>query len=126
MKRIYPAIFEAEDQGFVVSFPDLKGCVTEGDSLIEAISMAEDALGAYLASNYERGIEAPKPSDIEALHTPNGFASYITTDVGKFLKNNKAVKKTLTIPGWLNDEAEKSGVNFSAILQNALKEELNV
>jgi predicted RNase H-like HicB family nuclease len=126
MKKVYPAIFHPEGNGYYVTFPDLKGCVTEGDDLAEAIEMASEALGLYLASEYDRGITSPAPSDIAEVDAEDGFASYVTANVSRYLKSGKAVKKTLTIPEWLNAEAERAGVNFSAVLQDALKKRLAV
>jgi predicted RNase H-like HicB family nuclease len=126
MKKVYPALFHPDEGGYYVTFPDLKGCVTEGDDLAEAIEMASEALGLYLASEHDRGIASPAPSDITDVDAGDGFASYVTTNVGRYLKSGKAIKKTLTIPEWLNVEAERAGVNFSAILQEALKKQLAV
>jgi len=124
----YPAIFTAEDIGFSVSFPDLPGCFTEGDTLEEAYKMAASAIGLYTQTengNFEFPT-ASSPKDIEL--DKNEFLVLIKFDLVEYLKNNseKSVKKTLTIPSWLNNLAEQNNVNFSNVLQNALKEYLNV
>jgi predicted RNase H-like HicB family nuclease len=125
---IYPAVFHAEEVGgYSVKFPDLLGCVTEGDSLAEAFEMAQDALGIYLYSLEQDGEEYPKPSNPANIHLENGdFTALFEWDRITYLKktDNKAVKKTLTIPSWLNSLAEEKNVNFSQILQSALMEKL--
>ena len=122
---LYPAIFLKEDSGYSVSFPDLDGCFTAGNTLEETIEMAQEALGLYLISLEERNINIPAPSDISNIEcSENEFTTLITTPLEKYRRKNKAVKKTLTIPQWLNEEAELRHINFSSVLQKALKEEL--
>ena len=130
MNRVYyyPAIFTAEDVGFSVRFPDLPGCFTEGDTIEETYKMAASAIGLY-AQNEDGEFEFPKasaPKDIEL--DKDEFLVLIEFDLVEYLKNtsDKAVKKTLTIPSWLNNLAEQNTVNFSNVLQNALKDYLNV
>ena len=122
----YPAIFHEED-GFWIEFPDLPGCQSEGADLNDAVANAGEALGLFLCSLREREIETPKASDIKAIKNPeDGFVTLISSDPDKYETRNKAVKKTLTIPTWLNDKAEKAGVNYSQVLQEALKNKLGV
>lgn len=130
MNRVYyyPAIFTAEDVGFSVRFPDLPGCFTEGDTIEETYKMAASAIGLY-AQNEDGEFDFPKasaPKDIEL--DKDEFLVLIEFDLVEYLKNtsDKAVKKTLTIPSWLNNLAEQNNVNFSNVLQNALKDYLNV
>ena len=106
MKTIYPAIFMREEKDeYSVIFPDLEGCVTCGDNLEHALSMAEEALGLYLVSLEERKLPAANPSDPAEIKTENNdFVSLISTSMERY-RRNKAVKKTLTIPQWLNDAA---------------------
>ena len=128
MLVVYPAIFlKEEDAGYSVSFPDLDGCFTEGNTLEQAIEMAQEALGLYLASLEERKLIIPKASGYEDIQcNRNEFISLVYTSVDKYKRSNKAVKKTLTIPQWLNEEAELRHINFSSVLQKALKEELQI
>lgn len=124
----YPAIFRKEDVGFSVSFPDLPGCYTEGDTIEEAYKMSASAIGLY-AQNEEGGFDFPKASAPDDITLGNDeFLVLIEFDLVEYLKNtgDKAVKKTLTIPSWLNELAEQNNVNFSNVLQNALLEYLNV
>lgn len=125
MLKAYPALFHAEDGGYWVEFPDLDGCFSQGDSIAEASANASDALEGYLFSLMERGIEAPAAGDICALSASSpDFASIITVDTNALMKRTRAVKKTLTIPAWLNEAAEARGVNFSRVLQDALCEQM--
>ena len=129
-KEMYPAVFSADGTGgYTVVFPDLVGCVTEGDTLSESVEMAEDALGIYLFSLSEEGEAFPKASDPTSIRCGNGeFIDLVKWDEEEYLKrtDNKAVKKTLSIPSWLNHKAEEQQLNFSRILQRALKEELEL
>jgi len=120
MKTAYPAIMHEEDHAFWVEFPDLEGCYSDGDTLADAAVNAEEALGAFLASLAERNIPAPPPTDIKTISPKDGFVTLVATDPVKFYRSTKAVKKTLTIPEWLNTEAEKRHINFSSVLQHAL------
>ena len=123
MKLLYPAIFIPYEEGFTVEFPDLPGCITQGDSLEEAFEMAEDVACGWILTSVEEGEEIPKPSQISNYYSDNVIVNYIKLDIGKYAKKNsvKSVKKTLTIPEWLNVLAERAGINFSKELQDALK-----
>lgn len=127
MLYVYPAIFHKEDNAYWVEFPDLEGCQTYGDTLQKTMELASEALGLYLAAKLDNNITVNAPTDIlEIEKDSNSFVSYVSSDVAKYRTKNKAVKKTLTIPEWLNEEAEKRHVNFSGILQNALIEHLQL
>ena len=126
-KHFYPAVFHQEDIGYSVFFPDLKGCNTEGDTLEQAYEMAFDALGLYLEDTPESKYPVktnPKQIPIE----DSEFVAIIEFDMLSYKKKHdkKAVKKTLTIPSWLNELAEENHVNFSGLLQEALKEHLGI
>lgn len=125
MIKVYPAIFHKED-GYWVEFPDLKGCLTEGDSLGEAMEMAREALGLYLVSLIEHDDEIPAPSSIADVKTEDGEVIYISTDIDIYRRDTKAVKKMLSIPAWLAKEAEAKNISLSKVLQDALKEQLNL
>jgi predicted RNase H-like HicB family nuclease len=126
MKYVYPAIFEQENGKYYVSVPDLKGCNTVGDDLQDAIEMARDAIEMWLCIAEDRGEKIPESST--NLKTDVGFVSLVDADTTLYRKktDNKAVKKTLTIPSWLNAQAELANVNFSQILQDALIKRLNI
>lgn len=132
MKLIYPACFyPCEEGGYTVIFPDLPGCVTEGDTLSDAVDMAIDAASGWLLDEVENENPLPKSTDIKSVvpdEYENGFVSIISVDLDEYSRKhgNKAIKKTLTIPAWLNTIAEKEQVNFSQVLQEGLKTRLGI
>ncbi|MDO4265557.1 MAG: type II toxin-antitoxin system HicB family antitoxin [Eubacteriales bacterium] len=119
MLFVYPAIFHHENDTYWVEFPDLSGCFSYGTDISDALKAAQEALGAYLITLLEEGKEIAAPSDIVSYHAEDGFVSLVSCDLDQY-KNTKAVKKTLTIPSWLNDRAVSMGINFSQVLQEAL------
>ena len=129
-KYVYPAIFTLEANGqFSVSFPDIAGCYSGGDNLAEAIEMAEDALALMLFHFEQKKTPVPKASVIDAIPVVGrSFVNYIACDTLIYQKRNntRAVKKTLSIPEWLNEAATEAGVNFSQVLQEALLEKLGL
>lgn len=131
MKLVYPACFYKEDDGgYSVVVPDLEGCCTQGDTLEEALEMARDAALGWLLTSVEDGEELPEATDMEKvqLEFDNGFKTLLLLDLGAYSQkygNRKSVKKTLTIPVWLNETAEKYDINFSQTLQDALVKKIN-
>lgn len=129
-KYVFPAIFQKEDDCYLVNFPDIKNCFTDGENLAEALEMANDVLCLMLYNLEEKGETIPAPSNIKDIKLPSddSFVSLVSCDTLEYRKfyNNKAIKKTLTIPTWLNTMAEKSNINFSAVLQTALMEKLGL
>ena len=130
-KYVYPAVFTKEGEQYSVAFPDIDGCYTCGDSLVEAVSNAQDALCLMLYDMEESGEVIPAPSDaleIEKSLGDNEFISLVSCDTLEYRQyfDQKAVKKTLTIPSWLNTLAEREGINFSSVLQAALKRTLGI
>ncbi len=123
-KYVYPAIFtEEENNQYSVVFPDLEGCYTCGNSLEDAMEMAEDALALVLYGYEVDKKVIPVPSKSTALSISSGeFINLVKCDTMVYRKmyNSKAVKKTLTLPEWLNEEASAMGINFSHVLQEAL------
>ena len=123
-KLFYPALFhKAEEGGFWVSFPDLPECLTQGDDMTQAYEMAVDALGLVLACREKEQQPFPASSDPTAiLPEPDAFLVVIEFDMLAYKKrtNSRAVKKTLSIPEWLNEAAVSMGINFSQVLQEAL------
>ena len=123
---VFPAIFTYDGKYYNVDFIDLIGCSTFGNSIQEAYKMAQEAMGLFL----DNLINFPKPtlkiSEIKLKE--NQFVSFVSIDMEDYRKkfNNKSIKKTLTIPAWLNYLAEKENINFSQILQEAIKEKLNI
>lgn len=117
----YPAIFHEENSAFWVEFPDLIGCQSFGDTLNETIENAQEALSAYVLTLLESNQDIPAPSKIKTimLEDSNSFTSLVSCNIDHY-KGMKAIKKTLTIPSWLNDKALAQGINFSKVLQDAL------
>lgn len=129
-KLFYPAIFhKAEEGGFWISFPDFPECLTEGDNMENAYEMAVEALGLCI-SDIENGKgRLPAPSSPDNIsHEDNTFIAVIEFDRLAYKKrhNTKSVKKTLSIPEWLNEEALANNINFSQVLQDALINKLMV
>ena len=129
MKYAYPAVIEKDGNGYSVSFPDIEGCFTCGDTLPEALEMAEDALCLMLYDYEENGDTIPSASDIKTIQqSGDQIVSLVGCDTLEYRKlyDNRAIKKTLTIPSWLNTLSERAGVNFSQVLQEALRVQLNL
>ncbi len=125
MKLVYPACFYQDEEtgNYTVVVPDLPGCVTGGPTLADAILMAEDAASGWVLGELEDGKTVPASSPIqEVVPDEGGFVSLLTLDMDTYTEKygNKAVRKNLTIPAWLNTFAEKQNVNFSQVLQDAL------
>ena len=128
-KYIYPAIFSKEGAFFTVRFPDLESCYTQGDSLQEAYEMASDILCLTLYNLEEDKGNIPNASEMSDVKAGVGeFVSLVACDTLEYRQyyDKRAVKKTLTIPAWLNTMSEREGINFSAVLQAALKRELKL
>lgn len=129
MKYVYPAVFTPEDGGYSVLFPDLEGCYTCGDDLKDALYMAEDVLAFTLFDYEKEKRDIPTPSERAAISLKKGeFVNYIACDTLGYQKrnNNKAVKKTLSIPEWMNEAAVGAGLNFSQTLQDAIVDKLHL
>lgn len=130
-KYVFPAIFTPEESGYTILFPDVKNCFTEGDNLTEAIENANDVLCMMLYDLERNGKEIPVASSVASIQrniSNEEFVSLISCDTIEYRKfhDSRAVKKTLSIPSWLNEMAEKADINFSGILQDALKKQLNI
>lgn len=131
-KYVYPAIFTPEeDGGYSIRFPDVKNCFTGSETLAGAMDMANDVLCLMLYDLEQKNEEIPAPSSVQAVQEQveaGEFVSLISCDTVAYRKfyDNRAVKKTLSIPSWLNDMAERAGINFSGTLQEALKQQLRI
>ena len=131
MLSIYPACFFKEENHYSVIFPDFNYLSTCGDSLQDAMEMAVDCLAGALFSAKLDNEDNPIPSKLEEidptqiateLEFKQSFVTFVSVDVEEYAKThlNKAIKKTLTIPEWLNKEAMSKKINFSQVLQEAL------
>lgn len=126
---IFPAVFDYDDDGISISFPDLNGCNSCAGTDEEALYMAKDALRGWLLVAEEYGDDIPEPSQLKNIKLEdNQKAILIDVHLALYREayKNRAVKKTLTIPAWLNEIAEKENVNFSATLQEAIKKQLHL
>lgn len=133
MLSVYPACFFKENRGYSVIFPDLNWLATCGETMEEAMTMAVDCLAGYLYTCQKGNEQIPSPSqlaniDIAAVakelesEETEAFVNMVSVDVAAYAKEHfeKSVKKTLTIPAWLNNAALEQGINFSQVLQEAL------
>jgi predicted RNase H-like HicB family nuclease len=130
MKYAYTAVFTPEDNGaFSVYFPDLPGCCTNGDDIPDAVHMAQDVLCLWLYDMEQDNKQIPpasRPHDVKIEE--NEFTSVVAIDTETYRRfyENKSIKKTLTMPMWLNEQAELANINFSQVLQKAIKTELHL
>lgn len=129
MKNSYPIILMPDKFGYIVYIPDFN-INSEGDTLTEAIEMASDAIGIIGIDMEDNDESLPSPTAISKVKTDSAadIVTLVDVDFAEYRRKNdmRTVKKNCTIPSWLNFEAEKAGVNFSAILTAALKSELNI
>lgn len=136
MLSVYPACFCKEKEGgYSVIFPDLNHLSTCGETLEKALEMAVDCLAGYLYSAKQEGETVPAPSEMSSIDVnkeydeyESAFINMVAVDVAEYAKKHfeKSIKKTLTIPSWLNEIAVANNVNFSQVLQSALKEHLHL
>lgn len=128
-KLFYPAIFHKDEgNGFWVSFPDFPECLSEGDDMEKAYEMAVDALGLAISCRKREGYIIPSATRLDEINAEDGIIVIVEFDMLEYQKkhNARSVKKTLSIPEWLNEEAMAMGVNFSQVLQEALMMKLNI
>jgi len=126
---VYPAVFDYATDGITVTYPDLPGCITCAQNQDEAVYMAKDALGVWLAGNEELGNTIPDPSDSRNIKLENNQCVMLVDvwlPIYREEKHAGSVKKNVTIPIWLNSLAEKRKLNFSQVLQAGLKASLGI
>ena len=128
-RYVYPAVLTYEDgYEIAVTFPDLPGCATSGETDTEALMMAKEALGLHLWGMENDGDELPAPSPIRAIELEAGeivaLVEVYMPSV-RLSQENRSVNRTVTLPAWLNAQAMERGVNFSQVLQDALRAEVN-
>lgn len=125
MLKSYPAIFHKEEEGYWVEFPEFGGG-TQGEDLEEAMKNARQMLESVLASYLDEGLVLPISSDIQKISVEDGFATMIQADPSPYLKNNKAIRKNVTVPEWLIRLADRDRVNYSEVLTKALERKLQL
>lgn len=124
MLFVYPAVIHPEEGGFWAEFPDLEGCFTQGDTLNEVLYNCKESLEPYILARLENDEKLPNASEINLLEADSeSIKTLVQVDVD-LNRSNQSVKKTLTIPKWLNDRALAKGINFSQLLQEALVEKI--
>jgi len=123
MEYVYPAIFHRnDDKSYTIIFPDLPGCISEGKTLGNAIYMAQSALTQWIGYLTDKKQDIPNASPAKKLKAPKGdFVNLIRAEV----KNTQAVKRTVSIPKWMDDKVTQSGLSLSRVLQDALREKLS-
>jgi predicted RNase H-like HicB family nuclease len=133
MKLVYGACVYLDPEGsgaYSVVVPDLPGCTSGGNSLAEALEMAVDAASGWVLDELEDDKSIPPASPLSKIKpdTPEGFVSALVLDMDSYAEKygNKAIRKNVTIPNWLNTKAEKAGINFSQVLKDALENLLSV
>jgi len=122
VKYIYAGVFEnADEGGYAVSFPDLPGCYSQGDTAHEAFDMAQAALTQWIEYLTDKKLPVPAPSDIKNIECENnGFVSLVKVDV----RDGRAIKRTVSIPRWMDEKVSESGLSLSRVLQDALAQRL--
>ena len=115
---VYPAVFHPNDDGsYTITYPDLPGCISEGKSLGNAVYMAQTALTQWIEYLTDKKQSIPSASDLKSIDlSPEEFVSLIRADV----KDGRAVKRTVSIPKWMDDKVTETGLSLSRVLQDAL------
>ncbi len=134
MKYTYLALFEVdkENGGYTITFPDFQGAISEADTLNEAIYNAREVLEIYTIMFEDEDKEFPEPSSFKALASQLGSdedilqAISVDTELVRERERSKAVNKTVTLPSWLVEVGKENKINFSQLLQKAIREELQV
>lgn len=121
---VYPAVFHPnEDGSFTVTFPDLPGCISEGKSLGNAMYMAQSALTQWLEYLTDKKLSFPEACVLDHIETADGeFVNFVRAE----LKDNRAIRRTVSIPKWMDEKVSEAGLSLSRVLQDALKEKLNI
>ncbi|MCL2056052.1 MAG: type II toxin-antitoxin system HicB family antitoxin [Oscillospiraceae bacterium] len=126
---VYPVIFTPVKEGgydaFVPDFP----LNTQGSDMAEAIYMARGAIEAMGVYYQDEKMPIPEPSGISSIQADDmQVVSFVDVNFDMYRKarDNRTVRRNVTLPGWLNDRASKAGINVSGVLQNALKQELHI
>lgn len=127
MKKVYPIILKPTNIGYVVYVPNLD-INTQGADIVNAIEMARDAIGLWGITEEDFGRAIPEPSLQLPPHSPDEIVTLVDIDFAAYRRanDNRSVRKNLSLPSWLNEQAEKAGVNFSQVLQDGLKARLGI
>ena len=127
MRKAYQIVLTPTEEGYLVTVPDFD-CNTQGTDVAEAMFMARDVIGLMGITLQDMGKEVPEPNSVQFTSAPDDIVTYVDVDFMEYRKRaeNKKVKKTLTIPSWLNEKAEAEHINFSRVLEEALISKLEM
>jgi len=122
MEYIYPALFQTNNDGsYTITYPDLDGCISEGKNLSNAMDMAQSALTQWVEYLAESKATVPNPTDIKKINVNgNEFVSLIRANI----KDGRAVKRTVSLPKWMDEKVTENGLSLSRVLQDALASKL--
>ena len=129
MKYVYPALFVKEDESIIVTFPDLEDTFTDGATMQEAFENAEDVLNLMLWNREEEKDDIPMPSSPEQITVPQeATLAMIKADTLAYRKlhDQKTIRRSITIPSWLDTLARERNINFSQLMQNAIRRECGI
>lgn len=133
MKYVYPAVIVKDENcnspAYLVRFPDFgKEYVTQGETLEEAVLMAQDWLALMITAKEDKGLDITASSNLSYQKEQNEIFTLIAIDTDEYRQHygTQSIKKTLTIPAWINTKAEAAGINFSQTLKEALREKLGL
>lgn len=120
-KMAYPIVLSKENDGYYVNIPDF-GIATQGEDIADAMAMARDAIGLMGIDLEDDGKCLPVPYSVRIEAEDNDIVTLVDVDFGEYRRkvDNRAVKKNCTIPYWMSVEADKAGVNYSRVLQDAI------
>ena len=121
MQYIYPALFKTNDDGIIVTFPDLEDTFTDGETMQEAFENAEDVLNLMLWNREEENATIPPPSTPEKILVPRG-----ATLAYRKQHDQKTIRRSVTLPRWLDSIAREHNINFSQLMQNAIRRECGI
>ena len=118
MEYVYPAVFHPnEDGSYTITYPDLPGCISEGKSLADAVYMSQSALVQWIAYLTDKNLDIPDASPLDSIKPGDGeFVNLVFAGV----KDSRAVRRTVSIPKWMDEKVSASGISLSRVLQDAL------
>ncbi len=123
----YPAFFSYDDDGISIEFPDLPGCLPCGHTSEEAFKRAKEAMGLHLFGLEQEGKPVPAPTPVQDLHPEHGAVVAMVEVYMPSIRMaavNSSVTRTVTLPAWMNAAAKERNINFSQVLQDALRQQL--
>ena len=126
MKIAYPVVISKGQEFLIVSVPDC-AIDTQGENVVDAIEMARDAISIWCVGEQDAGRQLPVPSELSAIKcNPDEVLTLVDVDIAAYKRklDTRTVRKNLTVPSWLSEQAEQAGINFSGVLQEALKQKL--